>query len=162
MRHPEHITDHSGLICVLFGNGQDEEVLADKLRDEIATNPGQVTAHDSNAARAGAVDQRNLHSSVDRRGEKYELMWGGISHELQILDIATYIDSRFCRNRLAHSFYKFLTLADTAFPFIWPKELYGKDWLEAKFRDVLWEFLAKQQWTGPAIPIKPDVPCLPP
>lgn len=143
-RDPAHITDHSGFTCVIFGGDVDEEVLANKLRDEVAVNPGQVSAQKSNAARAGAIDPSNLHSSVDRRGESYVLIWGGINHEIQILDIATYIDSLVCQNRLAHLFYKFLTLVDTAFPFIWPQELYGKDWLEAGFRDILWESLIKK------------------
>jgi hypothetical protein len=153
-RDPAHITDHSAFTCVLFGNGSDEEALANKLRDEIVVNPGQVSAQKSNAARAGAIDPHNLHSSLDRRGESYIFRWGGINHELQILDIATFIDSMICRNRISHLFYKFLTLVDTAFPFIWPKELYGKDWLDAGFRDILWEYLVKELWTGPEDPEK--------
>lgn len=152
-REPEHLTDHSGYTFVLFSNGEDEEIFANRLREKVVVNPGQVWAQASNAARAGAIDPNNPHSSVDRRGEKYIFRWGGINHEIQILDIATYIDSMVSRNRIAHTFYKYLTLVDTAFPFIWPKDLYGKDWLDAKFRDVMWEFLAKKLWTG-----HPDAP----
>jgi len=90
-REPEHITDHSGLTCVVFDD-ESSEVLADKLRRTVVVNPGQVWAQMSNAARAGAIDSNNPHSAVDRRGEKYIFRWGGINHELQILDIASYVD----------------------------------------------------------------------
>lgn len=148
-REPEHITDHSGFILVFFSDGPEVEIVANRLRDEIVTNPGQVWAQMSNAARAGAVDIGNPHSSVDRRAEKYNFRFGGLTHELQLLDLATYIDSQFCRNRLSHVVYKFLTLVDTAFPFIWPQEIYGKDWMDAEFRDLLWHFMLGRIWTGP-------------
>ena len=148
-REPEHITDHSGFTLVFFSNGPEIEIVANRLRDEIVTNPGQVWAQMSNAARAGAVDANNPHSSVDRRAEKYNFRWGGITHELQLLDLATYVDSLVCRNRLAHVVYKFLTLVDTTFPFIWPHAIYGKDWLDGEFRDLLWRYMLGRLWTGP-------------
>jgi len=148
-REPEHITDHSGFTLVFFSNGPEVEVVANRLRDVIVTNPGQVWAQMSNAARAGAVDANNPHSSVDRRAEKYIFRWGGINHELQLLDLATYVDSLVSRNRMAHVIYKFLTLVDTAFPFIWPYDIYGKDWMDAEFRDLLWRYLLGRLWTGP-------------
>ncbi len=148
-REPEHITDHSGFTLVFFSQGPEVEIVADNLRRSIVTNPGQVWAQMSNAARAGAVDPNNPHSAVDRRAEKYICRWGGINHEIQLLDITTYVESLVSRTRVAHPIYKYLTLVDTVFPFIWPKELYGKDWMDAGFRDLLWQFQIGRIWTGP-------------
>lgn len=153
-REPEHITDHSGLEMVFFTNDMEVEVAANRLREVIVTVPGQVWAQKSNAFRAGAVDPNNPHSSVDRRAEKYNFRWGGITHELQMLDLATYVDSLVSRNRIAHVIYKYLTLVDNTFPFLWPKELYGKDWMAAEFRDLLWQYQVGRMWTG-----KDENPC---
>ncbi|MDD2785997.1 MAG: hypothetical protein PHS79_03835 [Patescibacteria group bacterium] len=149
-RLPENITDHSGVILVCLSNGPEVELLVNRLRAKLVTNPGQVWAQKSNAARAGAVDPNNPHSSVDRRGETYLFRWGGITHELQMLDLVTFIESKICRDRRAHLVYKFLTLIDTAFPFIWPTCYYGKDWMDADLRGVLWEFVIRKLWTGPS------------
>lgn len=155
-RMPEHITDHSGVTLVCLSDGPEVELLVDRLRFKLVTNPGQVWAQKSNAARAGAIDPANPHSSVDRRGETYLFRWGGITHELQMLDLATYIESIFCRDRRAHTLYKFLTLIDTAFPFIWPQCYYNKDWMDAELRDVFWEYAIGKLWTGPPNPTAND------
>lgn len=156
IRNPESVTDHSGFILVFFSDGIEAEMAADKLREFVVTSPGQVTAQMSNAARAGAVDPGNPHSAVDRRAEKYVCRWGGINHEVQLVDITTYIESLVCHTRLAHDLYKFLVTLDTAFPFVWPKALYGKDWMDAEFRDLLWRYQILRLWTGH--PPSPQVP----
>lgn len=138
-RKPEQITDLSGLVMVLLNRNRiDEEYLANRLRGTIVNCPGLVSAQQSNAFRAGAIDPGNPHSSPDRRGEKYEFLTGGIWHELQILALPDFINSLVAHAQDGHPFYKLVTYLDTLFPWIWPKEIYGLDWFEQEVRDMLW------------------------
>ncbi|MFZ6014859.1 MAG: hypothetical protein ACOYUZ_00700 [Patescibacteria group bacterium] len=137
-RKPEQITDLSGYTVVLLDNNlEHEEYLADRLRQTIVNCPGLVSAQQSNASRAGAIDPENPHSSPNRRGEKYEFLWI-IWHELQILALPDYINSLVAHAQDGHPFYKLITYLDTLFPWIWPAHLYGMDWSDPKIRDILW------------------------
>ncbi len=138
-RKPDKITDLSGLIMVLLNKNRiDEEYLANRLRATIVNCPGLVSAQQSNAFRAGAIDPGNPYSSPDRRGEKYEFLADGIWHELQILALPDFINSLVAHAQDGHPFYKLVTYLDTLFPWIWPKEIYGLDWFDQKIRDMLW------------------------
>lgn len=137
-RKPEQITDVSGITFVLLSNDPaDEELLANRLRATIVNCPGLVTSQASNAQRAGAIDPTNPHSSMDRRGEKYEFLWG-VWHELQILQLPYFINSLVAHERDGHPFYKLVSYLDTLFPWIWPTHLYGLDWTDAEVRNMLW------------------------
>jgi hypothetical protein len=140
-RKPEQVTDLSGLTMVLLNNNLiDEEFLANRLRATVVNCPGLVSAQQSNAKRAGAIDEGNPFSSDTRRGEKYEFFWGGIWHELQILALPDFINSRIAHAQDGHPFYKLVTYLDTLFPWIWPTQMYGMDWFDPKIRDMLWRY----------------------
>jgi len=137
-RKPEQITDLSGIAMVLLNNNlSDEEYLANRLRKTLINCPGLVSAQQSNASRAGAIDPDNPHSSPNRRGEKYEFLWQ-IWHELQILALPDYINSLVAHAGDGHPFYKLATYLDTLFPWIWPTHIYGLDWYSQSIRDILW------------------------
>ncbi len=137
-RKPEQINDLSGIVMVLLNNSlTDEEYLANRLRTTLINCPGLVSAQQSNASRAGAIDPSNPHSSPNRRGEKYEFLWQ-CWHELQILALPDYINSRVAHAGDGHPFYKLATYLDTLFPWIWPTHLYGLDWYDQSTRDMLW------------------------
>ncbi len=137
-RKPDQITDLSGIVMVLLNNSLlDEEYLANRLRATIVNCPGLVSAQQSNASRAGAIDPDNPHSSPNRRGEKYEFLWA-TWHELQILALPDFINSLVAHAQDGHPFYKLVTYLDTLFPWIWPKAIYGLDWYEQDVRDMLW------------------------
>jgi len=137
-RKPDQITDLSGVVMVLLNNNAlDEEYLANRLRATIVNCPGLVSAQQSNASRAGAIDPDNPHSSPNRRGEKYEFLWQ-VWHELQILALPDFINSLVAHAQDGHPFYKLVTYLDTLFPWIWPKAIYGLDWYNQEVRDILW------------------------
>ncbi len=137
-RKPEQITDLSGIAMVLLNNSlPDEEYLANRLRETLINCPGLVSAQQSNASRAGAIDPSNPHSSPNRRGEKYEFLWQ-VWHELQILALPDYINSLVAHAGDGHPFYKLATYLDTLFPWIWPTHIYGLDWYDQSIRDILW------------------------
>ncbi|MBD3281795.1 hypothetical protein GF391_03550 [Candidatus Uhrbacteria bacterium] len=138
-RKPEQITDLSAMSIVLLNcDRADEEHLANMLRATVVNCPGLVSAQQSNASRAGAIDPGNPFSSGNRRGEKYELLWGGFWHELQILSLPDFINSLVAHAQDGHPFYKLITYLDTLFPWIWPPALYGLNWYDQEVRDMLW------------------------
>jgi len=145
-RKPEQITDISAMSMVLLNTSRfDEEHLANRLRDTVVNCPGLVSAQQSNASRAGAIDPSNPFSSGNRRGEKYELLWGGFWHELQILSLSDFINSLVAHAQDGHPFYKLITYLDTLFPWIWPPALYGLDWYHQEIRDMLWLHLCRSE-----------------
>ncbi|MDF1496674.1 MAG: hypothetical protein P1P90_01265 [Patescibacteria group bacterium] len=140
-RKPEQVTDLSGLVMVLLNNNPiNEECLANRLRATIVNCPGLVSAQQSNAKRAGAIDRDNPFSSDTRRGEKYEFLWSGIWHELQILALPDFINSLIAHAQDGHPFYKLITYLDTLFPWIWPAHIYRMDWFSQEIRDMLWRY----------------------
>jgi len=144
-RKPELIADLSGLVMVLLNsNPIDEEYLANRLRATVVNCPGLVSAQQSNASRAGAIDPDNPHSSPNRRGEKYEFLWGGIWHELQILALPDFVNSRIAHAQDGHPFYKLVTYLDTLLPFIRPEAIYRMDWFSQEIRDMLWHYLCQK------------------
>lgn len=145
-RKPEQITDLSAMSMVLLDASRfDEEHLANRLRHTVVNCPGLVSAQQSNASRAGAIDSSNPFSSGNRRGEKYELLWGGFWHELQILSLPDFINSLVAHAQDGHPFYKLITYLDTLFPWIWPPALYGLDWYDQKIRDMLWRHQCRSE-----------------
>jgi len=138
-RESDHVTDLSGLSLILLNTRpEEEEYLADLLRNTVVNCPGLVSAQDSNASRAGTIDQHNPFSSPDRTGEKYDFRWG-VKHELQILTLPYFVNSLVAHALDGHPFYKLLTYLDTLFPWIWPTSLFGIDWYDPRIRDMLWQ-----------------------